>query len=728
MKALPRVLSAAIGVALTFGAALVQPPVANAVSSTSKDKFIASLVPVAQSTQRKFGVPASVSIAEAIAASNWGASAEVSKAKNYFDTRCSASMTASQFAKLAEAQVGKPYVLGAVALASNPNPAKFDCSELVKWLFARSGNPITDLAAAQYNATKKVTGSPHVGDLVFLRNNPARSNGIGHVAVLTKKQSNGDWEIIEARGHAYGVVKTTLSYWKKRSYYAGLRRYSKFVLADGDSVTASAAKTYQATCVTIGSTKYASFSSMTNSFYANAAAITSDSAYKNARAVMASVPKFVDAIAKVVNPKGADAYAKTLNDLISTYHLTDYDVVPIGLVLMSGDSGFRVTALQYLLKDAGYSTAITGKFDSATTAALKKFQKAKKLDVDGQAGQYTLSALFATLKSGTSGTRTSALNALLDGLGYTVTSGASFGSATLAAVKSFQATAGRSASGTVDTNTWAALFMALDSDQPAVSGSAKVGQTLKVDPGSWGPGTVSLSYQWYRGKDAISGADADSYAVQADDAGSTLAVTVTGLRTGYTVTARSSSATSMVDNASFTTAPAPKVSGTAQVGKTLTVDAGTWKPAPDALAYQWYRDGTAIGGATKASYTLQVADLGAKLKVSVTASRTGYNSATKSSDTTDAVAKGTISSKTPTISGTRQVGKTLTAKPGTWSPSGVTFTYQWYRDSKAISGATKATYKLTKSDKGKRMSVAVTASTDGYNSLAKRSAQTGKVS
>jgi hypothetical protein len=58
----------------------------------------------------------------------------------------------------------------------------------------------------------------------------------------------------------------------------------------------------------------------------------------------------------------------------------------------------------------------------------------------------------------------------------------------------------------------------------------------------------------------------------------------------------------------------------------------------------------------------------------------------------------------------------------------VTFTYQWYRDSKAISGATKAAYKLTKSDKGKRMSVAVTASTDGYNSLAKRSDQTGKVS
>jgi peptidoglycan hydrolase-like protein with peptidoglycan-binding domain len=713
-------------VALTFGAALVQPPVANAVSASAKEKFVASLVSVAQSTQRKFGVPASVSIAQAIEASDWGTSAQVTKAKNYFDTRCSASMTASQFAKLAEAQVGKPYVLGAVALASNPNPAKFDCSELVKWLFARSGNPITDLAASQYNATKKVSGSPQVGDLVFLRNNPARSNGIGHVAVLTKKQSNGDWEIIEARGHAYGVVKTTLSYWKKRSYYAGLRRYSKFVLADGDSLVASAAKIYQSTCVTIDSTKYASFTSMTNSFYANAAAITSDSAYKTARGVMASIPKFVDEIAKVVKPKAAGTYAKTLDDLIASYHLTDYDIVPIGLVLESGDSGFRVTALQYLLKAAGYSTAITGKFDSGTTSAVKKFQKAKKLEVDGQAGQYTLTALFATLKSGTSGTRTSALNALLAGIGYP-TSGAAFGSATLTAVKSFQASAGRSASGTVDTNTWSALFMALDSDQPTISGSAKVGQTLKADGGDWGPGTVALAYQWYRGKNAIAGADATSYAVQAADAGSALSVTVTGIRTGYTVTARTSAATSTVDNATLTATAVPKIGGTAQVGKTLTVDAGTWKPAPVTLAYQWYRDRTAIAGATKATYTVQAADVGTKLKVSVTGTRSGYTPVTKDSDATAAVKKGAISAKTPTIGGKRDVGKTVTAVPGKWSPSGVAFTYQWYRDGKTIKGATKVTYKLTKSEKGKRMTVLVTGAKAGFEGVAKRSPVTRKV-
>ncbi len=140
-------------------------------------------------------------------------------------------LTTAQFATLGAAQVGKTYLLGAEAKISDPNPPKFDCSELVEWLYGRSGNKITDLAAAQYDATKPVTGAIAVGDLVFLRNNPARWNGIGHVAVITAKLSNGDWRIIEARGRTAGVVSTTLSYWKTRTGYAGIRRLPSFALA-----------------------------------------------------------------------------------------------------------------------------------------------------------------------------------------------------------------------------------------------------------------------------------------------------------------------------------------------------------------------------------------------------------------------------------------------------------------------------------------------------------------
>ncbi len=716
-----------MGLALALGLALVQPPVATAVSSSAKTKFISGLVSVAQTTQRKFGVPASVLIAQAIEATDWGTSTVLSKANNYFNTPCSATMTANQFAALADDQVGKPYVLGAEAAISNANPPKFDCSELVEWLYGRSGNPITDLAASQYNVTRKVTGSPQVGDLVFLRNNPARSNGIGHVAVLTKQLSGGGWRVIEAKGSAYGVVRSTLSYWKTRSYYAGLRRYPSFALANGDSVYSSAAGIYKSGCTTVSSTSYSKFSSKTNSFYANAAAITGDSDYSEARKVLTSVPKLVEAIAKVAQPKGASAYAKTLNNLIDTYHLTDHDVVSIGIVLDSGDSGFRVTALQYLLKAAGYSTTITGTYDSATVSAVKKFQKAEGLGVDGEAGQYTLSALFSGLNAGTSGTSTRALNALLGGIGYSTTSGSGFGSATLASLKSFQATAGRSVSDRVDPNTWAALFMALDSSQPTISGTAEVGRTLKVDAGSWGPGSVSLSYQWYRGTSAISGADGTSHDVTADDAGSKLSVEVSGVKSGYTVTARPSASTDMVDNASFTTTPDPRITGTAQVGQTLKATVGTWKPTPAALAHQWFRDGKAISGATKSSYAVQVDDASTTLSVSVTATRDGYNAATTTSDATSEVISGTQSASTPKISGTAKVGRTLKVTAGTWSPTGAELTYQWYRDSAAIDGATSASYLLTSSDKGRQVTVKVTGTLKGYSTLTKTSKATATV-
>ncbi len=52
----------------------------------------------------------------------------------------------------------------------------------------------------------------------------------------------------------------------------------------------------------------------------------------------------------------------------------------------------------------------------------------------------------------------------------------------------------------------------------------------------------------------------------------------------------------------------PAISGTAQVGLTLTAATGTWAPAPGSYAYQWWRcDATgaacvAIAGATSSSY------------------------------------------------------------------------------------------------------------------------------
>ncbi|MDR1824789.1 MAG: hypothetical protein LBR27_05585 [Bifidobacteriaceae bacterium] len=64
-------------------------------------------------------------------------------------------------------------------------------------------------------------------------------------------------------------------------------------------------------------------------------------------------------------------------------------------------------------------------------------------------------------------------------------------------------------------------------------GSARVGQTLSVNPGVWGPGAVTLSYRWRVGGAVVPGATSSTYVPQAADAGQTVSVVVTGTKTGY---------------------------------------------------------------------------------------------------------------------------------------------------------------------------------------------------
>lgn len=73
------------------------------------------------------------------------------------------------------------------------------------------------------------------------------------------------------------------------------------------------------------------------------------------------------------------------------------------------------------------------------------------------------------------------------------------------------------------------------------------------------------------------------------------------------------------------------ISGTAQVGQTLTANTAAWTPAPVTLAYQWLRDGAVISGATGKTYTLVTADSGKKLSVKVTGTKQHYTTATKTS-------------------------------------------------------------------------------------------------
>jgi hypothetical protein len=176
----------------------------------------------------------------------------------------------------------------------------------------------------------------------------------------------------------------------------------------------------------------------------------------------------------------------------------------------------------------------------------------------------------------------------------------------------------------------------------------------------------------------------------------------------------------------ITNTVAPVVSGRAKVGSTLTASRGTWTPGSGvSFTYQWLRAGAPIAGATSASYVPRPADLGKSLSVRVTA--TNGSSASATSAGTTAVAKGSLKTSRPKISGTVKVGQKLKAKAGTWGPAPVKLSYRWFRGAKPIKGATSATYTLVGKDRGSRIKVVVKGSKPGYKTVSQTSARTKTV-
>lgn len=83
----------------------------------------------------------------------------------------------------------------------------------------------------------------------------------------------------------------------------------------------------------------------------------------------------------------------------------------------------------------------------------------------------------------------------------------------------------------------------------------------------------------------------------------------------------------------------PAITGTAQVGVTLTSTAGNWtgRPTPT-YARQWKRGGVAIAGATAATYVPVVGDIGAVITVTVTANSVAGSKAATSAATAAVIA------------------------------------------------------------------------------------------
>ena len=181
----------------------------------------------------------------------------------------------------------------------------------------------------------------------------------------------------------------------------------------------------------------------------------------------------------------------------------------------------------------------------------------------------------------------------------------------------------------------------------------------------------------------------------------------------------------------------PTISGTPEVGQTIAADTSDIDDADGltnvSYSYQWLAGGSDINGATGSSHELTSSEQGQTIQVRVTFADDGDNAETRTSVATEAVAaapnRETVDQ--PTISGTPQVGETLTAGTSDIVDEdgleNVSYSYQWLADGVNIDGATGSTYVLADGDAGKTIKVSVSFADDRGNAETRTSEATATV-
>jgi hypothetical protein len=271
---------------------------------------------------------------------------------------------------------------------------------------------------------------------------------------------------------------------------------------------------------------------------------------------------------------------------------------------------------------------------------------------------------------------------------------------------------------------------------PAVTGTVKVGESLSAGSGTWSypPADASgYAYLWQVSAtgtgDWTTAAGTDSatagYVPVAAEYGTFLRVRVTATNVAGPTVAFSV-ASSVVLPVAPVSSDAPVVTGTAQVDVTLSAGTGTWtsQQAPTTYVYEWqvsvngqdgWTDALGDGGDT-AEYDVDLTDDNKYLRVKVTASNDGGSTDVYVDATGLVDILAPTSSEAPQVSGTVELGRTLTASTGTWDFA-TDYAYAWQSSADGStwetapgSGAATSSYTVAAADAGRYLRVRVTGS------------------
>ena len=155
----------------------------------------------------------------------------------------------------------------------------------------------------------------------------------------------------------------------------------------------------------------------------------------------------------------------------------------------------------------------------------------------------------------------------------------------------------------------------------------------------------------------------------------------------------------------------PAISGDPRLRQTVSCSRGAWHEdaaTPYAITYRWLRNGTAIPGATAATYTITTADLDTNLYCEARAESLTASQSPAVSVTAPRIVLSQV------LSGQPRLRKTMSCGRGTWDDIATdryAVTHQWFRDSVAIPDATQTTYAVLATDTAKSLSCQTRAET-----------------
>ena len=251
-----------------------------------------------------------------------------------------------------------------------------------------------------------------------------------------------------------------------------------------------------------------------------------------------------------------------------------------------------------------------------------------------------------------------------------------------------------------------------------ITGTATQGQTLTANNSLADADVIAspITYQWYAGGTAITGATGSTRVLTQAEVGKAITVKASYTDGFGTAEGVSSTATAAVANINDSPTGSVTISGTAATGQTLTVNNSLADlDGLGTITYQWKAGGTAILGTTGSTYFLTAAEAGKT--ITATASYTdGYGKAESvTSAATAAVFANTPPTGAVTINGTVTQGQTLTAVTASLvDVDGLgSFSYQWKANGVDIAGATASTLTLAEAQVGKTMTVKASY-TDGH--------------